>query len=89
MGVVFAEPSHYSVCLCRSHLADVSVWINVAKAVTGLTITRALDANGQAIDPVAETTDGIVSRPVPFTCMVAPRSEQIMQLVVEATANAP
>jgi hypothetical protein len=44
-----------------AHLADVSVWINVAKAVAGLTITRALDSNGNEIDPVAETTDGILS----------------------------
>ncbi|KAF7360772.1 Cytochrome P450 [Mycena venus] len=72
-----------------AHLADVSVWINVAKAVAGLTITRALDSSGNEIDPVAETMDGIISRPVPFTCTVAPRSHQIMQLVLEATADAP
>ncbi|KAF7332878.1 Cytochrome P450 [Mycena venus] len=72
-----------------AHLADVSVWINVAKAVAGLTITRALDSSGNEIDPVAETTDGVISRPVPFTCTVAPRSQQIMQLVREATADAP
>ncbi|KAJ7685994.1 cytochrome P450 [Mycena rosella] len=72
-----------------THLADVSVWINVAKAVAGLTITRAVDTAGNEIDPVAETTDGIITRPMPFTCSVAPRSEQIMQLVLEATADVP
>ncbi|KAJ6548518.1 cytochrome P450 [Mycena capillaripes] len=72
-----------------AHLADVSIWINVAKAVAGLTITRALDSSGKEIDPVAETTDGIISHPVPFRCTVAPRSQQIMQLVLEATADAP
>ncbi|KAJ7451064.1 cytochrome P450 [Mycena latifolia] len=72
-----------------AHLADVSVWINVAKAVAGLTITRTLDANGKEIDPVADTTDGIIARPIPFTCTVAPRNEKTMQLVLEATAEAP
>ncbi|KAF7360790.1 Cytochrome P450 [Mycena venus] len=75
--------------LVRAHLADVSVWIIVAKAVAGLTITRALDSSGNEIDPVAETMGGLISRPVPFTCTVAPRSEKIMQLVLEATADAP
>ncbi|KAJ7127635.1 cytochrome P450 [Mycena epipterygia] len=73
----------------RRHLADVSVWINVAKAVAGLTISRARDANGQEIDPVADTTDGIIARPIPFTCVVAPRTPQIIQLVSDATTDAP
>ncbi|KAJ7157971.1 cytochrome P450 [Mycena crocata] len=68
------------------HLADVSVWICIAKAVAGLTITRALDDNGDAIDPVADVTDGIVSRPLPFKCGVKPRSEKVMKLVYEITS---
>ncbi|KAJ6517274.1 cytochrome P450 [Mycena vitilis] len=71
------------------HLADVSVWINVAKAVAGLTVTRAIDAAGNEIDPVADVTDGIIVRPIPFTCTVAPRHAQVMQLVADATAEAP
>ncbi|KAJ7726441.1 cytochrome P450 [Mycena maculata] len=72
-----------------THLADVSVWINVAKAAAGLNITRALDASGNEIDPVAETTDGIITRPMPFTCTVGPRSARVIQLVLDATAEAP
>ncbi|KAJ7174153.1 cytochrome P450 [Mycena crocata] len=72
-----------------THLADVSVWITVAKAVAGLTIKRAVDVDGNEIDPVADTTDGIITRPLPFTCAVAPRSSQVLQLVMEATADAP
>ncbi|KAJ7160375.1 cytochrome P450 [Mycena filopes] len=72
-----------------NHLADVSVWINVVKAVAGLTITRAIDADGKEIDPVADTTDGIITRPIPFQCVVAPRTPQIVQMVLEATADAP
>ncbi|KAJ7468778.1 hypothetical protein FB451DRAFT_1401132 [Mycena latifolia] len=32
------------------HLADVSLWICVAKAVAGLTVSRALDEHGNIID---------------------------------------
>ncbi|KAF8173223.1 cytochrome P450 [Mycena galopus ATCC 62051] len=71
-----------------THLADVSVWINVAKAVAGLTVTRAVDANGKEIELVADTTDGIITRPIPFNCTVAPRSAQILQLVLDATTDA-
>ncbi|KAF7344988.1 Cytochrome P450 [Mycena venus] len=69
------------------HLADVSVWISVAKAVAGLTISRAMDDHGKPIDPIADVTDGIVSRPLPFKCIVKPRSEQVLKMVHEATSN--
>ncbi|KAJ6530948.1 cytochrome P450 [Mycena vulgaris] len=72
-----------------AHLADVTVWINVAKAVAGLTITRSVDTDGKEIDPVADTTDGIIARPIPFTCAVVPRSAQIMQLVLDSIDDAP
>ncbi|KAJ6585742.1 cytochrome P450 [Mycena capillaripes] len=72
-----------------THLADVSVWINVAKAAAGLTINPTLDAEGKPIELVADTTDGIITRPIPFTCTIAPRSAHIMQLVLDATAEAP
>ncbi|KAJ6541415.1 cytochrome P450 [Mycena capillaripes] len=68
------------------HLADVSVWVSVAKAVAGLTISRALDDHGKPIDPIADVTDGIVSRPLPFKCDIKPRFEQVLQLVHEATS---
>ncbi|KAJ6540312.1 cytochrome P450 [Mycena capillaripes] len=72
-----------------THLADVSVWINVAKAVAGLKITRSVGTDGKEIDPVADTTDGTLVRPVPFTCQVEPRTGNIMQLVLDATTDAP
>ncbi|KAJ6541462.1 cytochrome P450, partial [Mycena capillaripes] len=68
------------------HLADVSVWVSVAKAVAGLTISRALDDHGKPIDPIADVTDGIVSRPLPFKCDIKPRFEQVLKLVHEATS---
>ncbi|KAK6977026.1 cytochrome P450, partial [Favolaschia claudopus] len=76
----------YGRRLCPGmHLADVSIWICVAKAVAGLTISRALDASGAPIDPIVDITDGIVSRPLPFRCTVKPRSEQVLKWIEEAT----
>lgn len=49
------------VSLIGTHLADVSVWINVAKAVAGLTVTPAVDAHGKEMELVADTTDGIIT----------------------------
>ncbi|KAJ7823535.1 cytochrome P450 [Mycena leptocephala] len=80
---------HIYLYITGTHLADVSVWICVAKLVAGLTITRAIDAGGNEIDLVVDTTDGIISRPLPFTCTVAPRTAHTMQLVLDATVVTP
>ncbi|KAF9064285.1 cytochrome P450 [Rhodocollybia butyracea] len=66
------------------HLADVSVWINIVKAIACIKVSPAYDENGQTKMPVPETTDGIIVRPVPFDCLVEPRSEQILQILEEA-----
>ncbi|KAJ7680093.1 cytochrome P450, partial [Mycena olivaceomarginata] len=90
VGVYFLITRHYlqhynshMVSLIGTHLADVSVWINVAKAVAGLTVTP------RQIELVADTTDGIITRPVPFKCTVTARSAQIMPLVLDATSDVP
>ncbi|KAK7035675.1 cytochrome P450 [Favolaschia claudopus] len=70
------------------HLADISIWICVVKAVAGLTISRALDENGVPLDLIADVTDGIVLRPFPFKCTVKPRSEQVLKWVEDATSDA-
>ncbi|KAK7029905.1 cytochrome P450 [Favolaschia claudopus] len=73
------DPAVYRKPFLCMHLADVSIWICVAKAVAGLTISRALDENGAPIDPIVDITDGIVS------CTVKPRSEQVLEWIEEAT----
>ncbi|KAF5382347.1 hypothetical protein D9757_012726 [Collybiopsis confluens] len=69
------------------HLADVSVWINIVKAVAAVQVEPALDANGVPKLPVPETTDGIIVRPIPFDCVVKPRSEQVLHVLEEALNN--
>ncbi|CAK5270919.1 unnamed protein product [Mycena citricolor] len=70
-------------------LADVSVWINIAKLVAGLTITKAKDEHGVPIEPEVGTTDGIICRPAPFTCNVEARSASVLGMVDEALASDP
>ncbi|KAH7868194.1 cytochrome P450 [Lentinula edodes] len=67
-----------------AHLADVSVWINIVKAVAGIEVSPAVDEKGQAKMPVPETTDGIIVRPIPFECLVKPRSEHLLHVLEEA-----
>ncbi|KAK7015191.1 hypothetical protein VNI00_019160 [Paramarasmius palmivorus] len=51
--------------------AEVSVWINVVKAVAGLQVECAVDGNGQKIVPVPDITDGSHYSP----CGIQVRSE--------------
>ncbi|KAJ3814347.1 cytochrome P450 [Lentinula lateritia] len=75
--------------LARSqNCADVSVWINIVKAVAGIEVSPAVDEKGQAKMPVPETTDGIIVRPIPFECLVKPRSEHLLHVLEEALKDA-
>ncbi|KAJ3793676.1 cytochrome P450 [Lentinula aff. detonsa] len=67
-----------------AHLADVSVWINIVKVVAGIEVSPAVDEKGQVKMPVPETTDGIIVRPIPFECVVKPRSEYLLHVLEEA-----
>jgi len=69
------------------HLADSSIWINIAKSVAAFNVTKTVGPDGQVIVPVAETTDGLVVRPMPFVCDVKPRFPSIPDLVHKALAD--
>ncbi|KAF5335042.1 hypothetical protein D9758_017438 [Tetrapyrgos nigripes] len=56
--------------------AEVSVFINVVKAVAALQIQCPLDANGKPIVPTPK-------RPVEFKCTVKPRSQHVVGLLEE------
>lgn len=43
------------------HLADSSIWINIAKSVAAFKVTRAIGLDGEEIIPVVETTDGVIT----------------------------
>ncbi|EIM85531.1 cytochrome P450 [Stereum hirsutum FP-91666 SS1] len=63
-------------------LADVSVWISCAMSLAVFDITKKLDENGIPIVPVPKYTDGTISHPEPFKCIIKPRSTKAEELIL-------
>ncbi|TRM64773.1 cytochrome P450 [Schizophyllum amplum] len=66
-----------------SHLADASVWMHVAHAVAALDISKAINSEGNPIEPSGDTDDGLILRPLPFACNIRPRSSDALRLIQE------
>ncbi|TDL23203.1 cytochrome P450 [Rickenella mellea] len=56
------------------HFAEASVWIAIVSILSVYNISKALDDSGREITPPVEYTTGMLSYPVPFKCMITPRS---------------
>ena len=69
------------VCV-GSHLAEASVWIVVASLLATMNIEKAIGADGVAIIPEVELTNGLTSHPKQFLCSITPRSEQARKLIL-------
>ncbi|KAJ7437926.1 cytochrome P450 [Mycena galericulata] len=68
------------------HMAMSSIWIGVVSILTAFNIDKAVDDQGQVIEPSYEYVSGSISSPLPFTCAITPRSPEYIALV-EATAH--
>ncbi|KAJ7181541.1 cytochrome P450 [Mycena crocata] len=68
------------------HMANSSIWITMASVLSVFDITKAVDKNGQIIEPSFEYFSGLVSAPIPFKCSTRPRSGEAVSLI-QATAN--
>ncbi|KAF8517574.1 cytochrome P450 [Hysterangium stoloniferum] len=68
------------------HIAEASVFIQVASVLAGFDILRALDDAGREIIPEVGFTTAIVSYVQPFKCRVVPRREEIRSLIEQAVA---
>lgn len=62
-------------------LADMSIWITVAKSLATLHIDKAVGEDGQVIEPEIKFTAGIISHPVPFKAKITARSAKHEALV--------
>ncbi|KAI0057368.1 cytochrome P450 [Artomyces pyxidatus] len=69
-----------------THLADVSVWINVAKAIAAFQVSPSIGPDGKPILPTPEIAGGVICRPKPFKCDVVPRTPQIPKMVADYLA---
>lgn len=60
---IVSEDTELSTCrVCPGiHLADSSIWINIAKSVAAFNVKRAIGPDGKEIIPVPETNDGIIT----------------------------
>lgn len=66
-------------------MARASVWIAVACMLATFDVSKAVDENGNPIEPKDEYTSGIVSYPAPFKCNIRPRSK-VAESLIQATA---
>ncbi|KAJ6571315.1 cytochrome P450 [Mycena capillaripes] len=68
------------------HMANASLFITIASLLAALDIKKALDENGQEIEPSYEFDSGFINTPLPFKCSIRPRSEKAVALI-QATAH--
>ncbi|KAI0033580.1 cytochrome P450 [Vararia minispora EC-137] len=66
------------------HLAIEIAWIQIALVLAVFDISKAIDECGEEITPTTEYTQGGIVHPVPFRCMIKPRSAQAGALVLAA-----
>ncbi|KAF9254188.1 cytochrome P450 [Marasmius fiardii PR-910] len=68
------------VCPGR-HVADHSLWIAIAYLLWAFDFKKAVDSNGNEVEPVINYHDGLISHPDPFKCQITPRSKEVLDLI--------
>ncbi|TCD62439.1 hypothetical protein EIP91_006901 [Steccherinum ochraceum] len=68
--------------------ADSNVFLLASHIIATMDLTRARDEKGQEIVPPLEFTSGFVSRPKPFKCVFTPRSQRVVEIIQQLTAEA-
>lgn len=58
-----------------------NLWITIASILAVYNIAKATDQHGNVINPIAEFTTGLVSRPKPFKCVFIPHSGRVLALI--------
>ncbi|KAJ8082133.1 hypothetical protein PM082_007980 [Marasmius tenuissimus] len=74
------------------HVANSSLFINIASILWAANISREKDAEGNEIAPnvsdAATVNDGIVVRPLPFKCTITPRFPEVVEVVEQSQQGA-
>ncbi|KAJ7894417.1 cytochrome P450 [Mycena olivaceomarginata] len=68
------------------HMASASLWLTIASMLATLDISKAIDEQGNVIEPTYEYFEGLVSAPLPFKCSITPRSPQTVE-AIQATVR--
>ncbi|KAJ6547459.1 cytochrome P450 [Mycena capillaripes] len=69
------------------HLAENSIWIQMVLSLLTMTISKAVDADGNIIEPEIAFTSGVVSHVKPFKYQITPRTTAALALVRESLQN--
>ncbi|KAF9459105.1 cytochrome P450 [Collybia nuda] len=86
------DPAHAAfgfgrrICPAR-YMATSAIWIAVALMVATFDITKAVDEDGNVIEPKNETRTGLACVPMPFECSITPRSENAKRLIRALAVN--
>ena len=75
------------VCPCV-HLAEKSLYLNIARVLWGFDLSKKVDASGSNIEPEAGMVPGWMTIPLPFVCDIRCRSEEKRQLIEQTWAEA-
>ncbi|QSZ34961.1 hypothetical protein DSL72_007823 [Monilinia vaccinii-corymbosi] len=68
------------ICVGR-HLALASVWIVLATLISTVDLSKAVDSDGNDIEPIIGFTTGLSSHPLHFDCKFQSRSEMARSLL--------
>jgi len=71
------------------HMALSSIWISVVSILATFDITKAVDEEGNIIEPSYEYFSGLISAPLPFKCSIKPRSQETVALIQAALNEYP
>jgi len=67
-------------------MAMSAMWIALASIIATFDITKAIDENGEVIEPSYEYVSALVRLPLPFKCSIKPRSPEA-EVAIRATAR--
>ncbi|KAF7368863.1 Cytochrome P450 [Mycena venus] len=74
------------VCPGR-HMALSSIWITVASILATFNITKAVDEEGNILEPSHGYISGLICAPTPFKCSITPRSQDAVALIEAAVSE--
>ncbi|KZP23269.1 cytochrome P450 [Athelia psychrophila] len=63
------------------HMAQDTIWVNIACILACFNIEKPLDAHGNAVEPSVKYIPQILRHPEPFGCRIKPRSNQVEDMI--------
>ncbi|KAF9545038.1 cytochrome P450 [Agrocybe pediades] len=71
------------ICPAR-YMAYSAIWITIATILTVYDVKKAVDEDGNEIEPTYEYFSGLVCMPLPYKCSLTPRSKEAEKLIKSA-----